>query len=136
MLPVFLLCGCAESPVSGVASDREISSLTGVSLAIDSVTPTGSVYTLTNDTDTPVQCSTGADCFLETEVKGEWREVMEKGEYNPVTMELYYCTREKPLTQSADWTERYGPLPTGRYRLLKYVWLEDGAWLAAEFSVK
>ncbi len=135
LLLASLLCGCGTKNIAGPVSDKEISSLEGLSLTLDSVSKNGAEYTVANNTDIPAQCGTGADCRLEVELDGTWYELVQKGD-SPMTMELYACTAGEPLTQSVDWSARYGALPAGHYRLLKNVWLEDSEWLAAEFSVK
>lgn len=130
-----LLCGCGAKDIAGDLSDKTVNTAEGLVLSIDSVTVSGAEYTVTNNTDTPARCGTGADCLLEVKRDDEWYELRQTVD-SPMTMELYHCTREEPLKQSVDWSTRYGELPAGRYRLLKSAWFDDSVWLAAEFSVK
>jgi hypothetical protein len=61
------------------------------------------------------------DYRLEIERDGEWYEVKQIGELAN-TMELMIFSPEQSLTHTFNFSERYGRLTAGKYRVVKSFW--------------
>ena len=82
------------------------------------------------------------DYRLEAQNDGEWYEVLQTGEFAN-TMELMIFAPGESITHTFLFSERYGKLAEGRYRVVKFFWAnktetEDAHEfvLICEFDVK
>jgi hypothetical protein len=97
---------------------------------------------LTNNTDSVWQSGNMRDYTLEYERDGVWYTVEPKGDFAN-TMELMLFCPEDTLTHTFDFSERYGTLKPGNYRLVKAWWANASAtreagefYTVCEFSVE
>ena len=74
-----------------------------------------------NNTDSTWQSGNMRDYSLEMEKDGEWYTVTQMGEFAN-TMELMIFAPGEILTHTFEFTERYGNLPQGKYRVVKSFW--------------
>ena len=74
-----------------------------------------------NNTDSTWQSGNMRDYRLEAERDGEWYEVKQIGEFAN-TMELMIFAPGESLTHKFEFSERYGTLPAGKYRVVKSFW--------------
>ena len=95
-----------------------------------------------NNTESVWQSGNMRDYTLEAEKNGEWFEVEQKGEFAN-TMELMIFAPGDELSHTFDFSERYGTLAPGKYRVVKSWWAnatetEDAAefYLSCEFVVE
>ena len=97
---------------------------------------------LENDTDSVWQSGNMRDYALERESDGKWYTVEPKGDFAN-TMELMLFGPGDKLVHTFDFSERYGVLAAGKYRVVKSWWAnatdttEAGEfYLTLEFSVE
>ena len=74
-----------------------------------------------NNTDSTWQSGNMRDYSLEVERDGEWYTVTQVGEFAN-TMELMIFAPGETLTHTFTFTERYGNLTAGKYRVVKSFW--------------
>jgi hypothetical protein len=74
-----------------------------------------------NSTDSTWQSGNMRDYSLEAEKNGEWYTVTQIGEFAN-TMELMIFAPGETLTHTFEFKERYGNLPSGKYRVVKSFW--------------
>ena len=74
-----------------------------------------------NNTDSTWQSGNMRDYSLEAEKDGEWYTVTQIGELMN-TMELVIFAPGETMTHTFKFTERYGNLPAGKYRVVKSFW--------------
>lgn len=107
-----------------------------------SVTPSGLIVCITNNTKTDICGGIEDDYSIETKENEEWSPLEEISERTTDT-EKYIFQGERNLT--IHWTEIYGTLPTGEYRIVKYFvpcsedgqyHSDDGFFLTADFSIE
>ena len=97
---------------------------------------------ITNGTDSTWQSGNMRDYWLEAERDGQWYAVNQKGEFAN-TMELMIFSPGQTMTHTFNFTERYGVLSSGKYRVVKSFWAnatentEAGEFhLVCEFTVE
>ena len=91
--------------------------------------------TVENGTDSTWQSANMRDYRLEAEVDGEWRVVEQKGEFAN-TMELMIFAPGETMTHTFKFTDRYGKLAPGKYRVVKSYWANASASINAhEFQL-
>ena len=95
-----------------------------------------------NNTDSTWQSGNMRDYSLEVEKDGEWYQVKQIGEYAN-TMELMIFTPGESITHTFSFTERYGNLAPGKYRVVKAYWANKTEtsdahefYLVCEFTVE
>ena len=95
-----------------------------------------------NNTDSTWQSGNMRDYVLEAEKDGEWYTVTQIGELMN-TMELVIFAPGETMTHTFKFTERYGNLPAGKYRVVKSFWANKTATaeahefhLVCEFTVE
>ncbi len=74
-----------------------------------------------NNTESTWQSGNMRDYSLEVERDGEWYTVTQVGELAN-TMELMIFSPGESLTHTFEFSERYGDLTAGRYRVVKSYW--------------
>lgn len=114
----------------------------GAEISCVSSSSTHLTVTIVNNTDSTWQSGNMRDYRLETEQNGEWYQVNQIGEFAN-TMELMLFTPGQTLTHTFEFSERYGNLPAGKYRVVKSFWANATAtaeahefWLVCEFTVE
>jgi hypothetical protein len=97
---------------------------------------------ITNNTDSTWQSGNMRDYRLEVKKDGEWYEVKQVGELAN-TMELMLFAPGETMTHTFEFSNRYGILPAGEYRVVKSFWANSTAtteahefYLVCEFTVE
>jgi len=97
---------------------------------------------IVNNSGSAWQSGNMRDYELQVKKDGEWYRVEQKGEFAN-TMEAMIFTHGQELTHTFVFTERYGELEAGQYRVVKNYWAtatedrEAGAfYLDCEFTVE
>ena len=95
-----------------------------------------------NNTDSTWQSGNMRDYSLEVERDGEWYTVTQVGEFAN-TMELMIFAPGETLTHTFKFSERYGNLTEGKYRVVKSFWANKTEtadahefYLICEFTVE
>ena len=126
-----------ESP----ADDVDRADFEGATMEYVSSNGSSLTVKLINGTDSVWQSGNMRDYTLECERVGVWYTVEAKGDFAN-TMELMLFGPGQTLTHTFDFSERYGELPSGKYRVVKSWWANASAtresgefYLACEFTV-
>jgi hypothetical protein len=101
--------------------ENEVPTSDGAAVSCDSSSATHLTVTIVNNTDSTWQSGNMRDYRLEIERDGEWYEVKQIGELAN-TMELMIFSPEQSLTHTFNFSERYGRLTAGKYRVVKSFW--------------
>ena len=114
----------------------------GAKIEYISSTPESLTVRIRNDSRSTWQSGNMKDYHLEIEKDGEWYIVTQKGEFAN-TMELMIFAPGDEITHTFSFTDRYGKLSPGRYRVVKSWWanaaegIEAGEFhLVCEFTVE
>lgn len=144
MSVLLLFAGCGQeklnigkesSVVEGTAFDVKMEVVEG------SVKPGSLAVCIKNNTNLEIKSGNEYDFAIEVLDKETWH-VIETGE-RANTAEAFVFKGERTL--DIDWSNIYGPLPSGHYRIVKYFfpWTEDGSYgikdgfyLTAEFNIE
>ena len=107
---------------------------------ISNTNTTLTVY-MENATEAAWQSGNMRDYHLEVELDGVWYKVEDKNEV-PNTMEAMIFAPGDTVTHTFDFSERYGTLTAGKYRVVKSWWANatetskgGGFYLTCEFTV-
>lgn len=128
----------APEPAAEAAAEEAdtAAAASAVTLTVDAstLTRTSASFTLTSETDEAVALH--GDYTIETLTDGAWTEVPELN----TTLQKQPDTGafgEDACTLSVDWSDRYGELPDGTYRLVQPILLPDGSadTVYAEFTL-
>lgn len=144
VLAVVLIClcaGCSKLKL-GEKTEYETGSLDGLSMTVKEVDASSGKLTLTVKNDSGIEFDSGNenDYLIEAQKDGEWYTIDVEETLN--TMEALCFLDENELV--INYSVRYGALPTGHYRVLKYFFpfspegeytYEDGAYLEAVFDI-
>ena len=113
--------GTSPLPEADPASD----SFYGVSLAIEEISPAGATVVFVGEGEKPAgRLLGGNDYWLQTKNDGTWVDITKVPEPSFIT-ENYDIDNIR--RHQIDWQWRYGTLPSGHYRIGKYVTYQDGA---------
>lgn len=93
----------------------------GARVSVVSATDTSLVVKIENVSDSTWQSGNFRDYSLEVEKDGEWYEVKQVGELAN-TMELMIFSPGKSVTHTFEFSDRYGRLGAGKYRIVKSFW--------------
>lgn len=143
LLCLALLCGCQKKTtmVVGELSVTEVRNDVGISLTVDleTLSPSGSVFTLTNNSADPYSFHDGYS--LEMWTDDGWHTLVAGGE---VISDLLLYTlpmyESRPITHG--WSQAYGELPVGEYRILKQLIphegfsIQDSFYVSCEFTIE
>ena len=132
----------SDSPVATATNKAltAIDTLEGISMEVVDVINQGIELSFLNKTDKSIQF--GDDYSLEMKQDEKWYSVdyiLEDWGFNSMA---YMAKKDVPTSWSADWTQFYGVLPQGTYRIVKPVMDFKGAGdfttynLAAEFTLQ
>lgn len=135
-------CGGETLTINGEPSEIEEGTAFDVTMeAVEgTVTPTSLSVCVRNNTEIEIDSGNEYDFSLEAFNNGVWNTLPCEEQVN--TDEAYLFAGERTL--ALDWSTTYGPLPEGRYRVVKYFFpwtedgtygLDDGFYLTAEFDV-
>ena len=124
------------------AEDAERNEIEGAVMKYVTSTDRSLTVELVNNTDSTWQSGNMRDYALETERDGMWYTVEPVGDFAN-TMELMLFAPGEKLTHTFDFSERYGRLEAGEYRVVKSWWAnasetrEAGEfYLFCEFTVE
>ena len=148
ILASFSGCDAVKSFISGKtaslgdkASDAT-PTLEGAIMKYEANTSDSLTVTIKNGTESTWQSANMKDYRLEAERNGEWYAVEQKGEFAN-TMELMIFAPGDTLTHTFNFSDRYGKLAPGKYRVVKTYWANATAninahefYLACEFTVE
>ena len=115
------LSGNKGASIADKVEDDNTVSRDGADIALISNTSTSLTVTINNNTDSTWQSGNMRDYRLEAERDGEWYAVKQIGEYAN-TMELMLFSPGQTLTHTFEFSDRYGTLPAGKYRVVKSFW--------------
>ena len=107
--------------------------LKGISLGIvdNSVSETGAKLILKNDN---VNDITFGECYaIEVMQDEEWRKINVEISFNEIA---FLLKSSESFEINLDWSESYGKLSPGKYRIIKEVYLEEeSSFVSAEFII-
>ena len=128
--------------IIGEKVEYEKTILEGARMEYVSNTSNSLTVRIENNTASTWQSGNMRDYYLEYEQNGEWYKVKQIGEYAN-TMELMIFAPGDSMTHTFNFTERYGKLKSGKYRVGKSYWanatdtIEAGEFhLVCEFTVE
>ena len=131
-----------NSKIETPADDTDRKGFEGAIMQYVSSTDSSLTVELKNGTDSVWQSGNMRDYTLEYERDGVWYTVEAKGDFAN-TMELMLFGPGQILTHTFEFSERYGALPSGKYRVVKSWWANASAtreagefYLTCEFSVE
>jgi hypothetical protein len=95
------------------------------------LTPSGATFIIENNGDEEI--AFGQMYAVQIYVKGKWYNIEE---YVDWTLELFTLFPNENYSFSADWTQLYGILPLGKYRLIKEFSISHfPIYVACEFTI-
>lgn len=118
VLALGILCGCG---VREQTEDEKADNRFGLTMETSDVTANGLTLTCMRDETLPDwEVTTGSAYVIEQESHGTWTEVPMDcvGDWG-WTMELYTIDRDTPGNWEINWTNFWGALPAGTYRIGK-----------------
>lgn len=118
-----------------VENTDEVNTLAGVTMTVDECSADGAAYMIQNGSDAEI--SFGLDFGVQAEKNGVWYSIQHEGMAVISILKLLEAGTEG--TYTCGWTDGYGSLPAGHYRLVKAVtagWKNESYWLAAEFTLE
>ena len=141
ILASFSGCDTVKSLISGKKAtvgdkvDGSYSTLDGAVMKYVSNTSDSLTVTVQNNTESTWQSANMKDYRLEMQRDGEWYTVEQKGEFAN-TMELMIFAPGDTMTHTFKFSDRYGKLAPGKYRVVKTYWANATASINAhEFSL-
>lgn len=128
-----LLCGCGMK--LGEEVTTEVNKV-DVVIEVDatSVTKTGCVYTMTNNTEGDFAYDGSYGIHMEKD--GKWYRVDPKSA-SATTADLLWLPSGVSEEATLDWSASYGELKKGHYRLVKnFADFTDGYYIVGEFAIE
>ena len=118
-VPFTLPNDAGGSPWALVKSDREISEQSQIAARADGVTPASLTLTLRNGSDSKIAMS--SEYCLQLRQDGDWYDL----DVGPLDWmaELIVLRKDQEASFDLNWTNIYGELPAGEYRLVKQYWI-------------
>ncbi len=101
--------------------NRELNNI--VDIEIKDLTSTS--MTLIIHDNNPNRISYGSDFYIERYNNGSWDKVKETGENYAFNDMAYYVDENGILEMNVNWTNMYGDLPKGTYRIVKTVFFDS-----------
>ena len=104
-----------------------------LSIAEDTLTPSGINYTMQNNSDQTIYF--GSTYYIQYRYNGKWYSFIDDADW---TLELCQLEAGETCTFDVDWSFLYGKLPTGQYRFIKPCSIQRGiedVYYAVEFNV-
>lgn len=95
------------------------------------LTKTGTIVIIKNESESSI--GYGEWYRIDKQVKGEWRGLKAKDEDYIVDAIGYLIESGKEVEEKIDWTDLYGELKKGKYRLVKDIGSE---YVAVEFDIE
>ncbi len=123
------ICGCAVIDSGELAQDPE-KLYTGADVTVISADRNSLTVKIVNNSESVWQSGNMRDYELQMLHNGEWYKVKQIGEFAN-TMELMVLVPGEDLEHTFEFTQRYGILSNGSYRVVKSYWAnstetEDG----------
>ncbi len=117
-----------------LATTIEMDSIEEISIAIEenTLTKTSASITITDTTGKSNRYGGACQYRIEKKVDNEWDKVKKIKEM-PSTLQVYFVGENNKLEQTINWSETYGELEKGIYRLVKSTEIEKKDY---DFSVE
>lgn len=123
-LMMALVTGCNknnDATVGDKAEEKEDAVISTEAMQLVSATGKSATVKVENTSDAVWQSGNWRDYHLEVMKDGEWYKVEQIGDFAN-TMELMIFTPGQKATHTFEFEKRYGNLPEGKYRIVKYWW--------------
>ena len=131
-----------DADLDDKVTDSVIEEKDGAMVTVISADATSLTVKIENNTESAWQSGNMRDYSIEAYKDGEWYKVKQLGEFAN-TMELMIFTPGQTMTHTFEFSERYGKLSAGEYRLVKSFWANATATedaheftLVCEFTVE
>lgn len=129
MLVLISLTGCdmiekiipLKNATVGDKANSDNPTREGADITLISSSATALTVKIENNTDSTWQSGNMRDYHLEARKDGEWYTVNQIGEFAN-TMELMIFAPGENMTHTFEFSERYGKLADGKYRVVKSFW--------------
>ena len=139
---IFASCGQSKIELGEESSVREDTKF-DVSMEIvdGTLTQTSATIRVINNTDIEIDSGNAYDFAIESQQNGKWYSIKTEERTNTAEAWTFEGTRDVEI----NWSQIYGTLPNGHYRIVKYFspWAEDGTYgfddsfyLTAEFEIQ
>lgn len=117
---LLFLTSCSQEPSVGEAFDGTTNDYEGVTMTVVEGTarPGAVSVEILNTTDAEICSGNGYDFGLQIEQDGEWY-WLEKKRESANTSEAYVYTKDEPRELALTWSNIYGSLKPGHYRVVK-----------------
>ena len=104
----------------GERFDGEVNNFEGVTMTVveGTVRPGGLTVQVLNTTDEEIDSGNAYDFWVQVERNGAWYWLEEEGERANTAEALIYL-KDTPRELTFSWSDRYGSLPKGHYRVVK-----------------
>ena len=106
-----------------------------IEISQNSVTPTGATIIITDNNEIPYMW--GENYSIEKKENGSWKKIglLSEENFNEI---LYKTDENNQIKQNIDWSNFYGTLSNGTYRIIKHVYTSDSDLYfdSNEFEIK
>ncbi len=122
---------------------KQVNLFKGMSMELDpdSLCKTGADVLITNSTPLDIESGNEADFKLQIKRGSKWHTLRRRIPLPDEQEHAYGYVQDNPVTLHLDWSDAYGELEQGRYRIIKrfFEYCGEGAkvyfFLAAEFDI-
>jgi len=121
ILSLLLLTGCGGPEVVDTPSDIEVNTREDVTMeVVEGSAQRGTVsVTILNTSDAEIDSGNEHDFGIQVEKDGAWYP-LEEPEGLANTAEALVYPKDQPVEMTLTWASRYGSLPDGHYRVIKW----------------
>ena len=121
ILVLLLLTGCGSLEISDTPSDIEVNTRTDVTMkVVDGSAKPGTVtVTILSTSEADIESGNEHDFGIQVEKDGQWYPLKEPEGLANTAEALIYQTGQS-VEQTLTWASRYGSLPDGHYRVIKW----------------
>jgi len=143
IVALLLLTGCGSPEIADTPSDIEVNAREDVTMeVVEGTAKPGTVtVTILNTSDAEIDSGNEHDFGIQVEKDGKWYPLEEPELAN--TAEAFVYPKDQPTEQVLTWASRYGSLPKGHYRVVKWFFEyhpegppHEHFCLAAEFTLE
>jgi len=144
VLSLLLLAGCGGPDIAGTPWEGEVNTREDVTMEVveGSALPGTVTVTVLNTSDAEIDSGNEHDFGIQVEQDGKWYP-LEEPEGLANTAEALIFLKDQPTELVLTWASRYGSLPEGHYRVIKWFFEYDPEGpphehfaLAAEFTLE
>ena len=144
VLSLLLLTGCGGPDISDMPWEGEVNTRTDVTMeVVEGTAKPGTVtVTILSTSEADIESGNEHDFGIQVEKDGGWYP-LEEPENLANTAEAYGYPKDQPTEQVLTWASRYGSLPDGHYRVIKWFFEfnpegppHEHFALAAEFTLE